>query len=118
MASSGAMRWFIPGANLNRNSLLNRWQIVHRARIPSPDCARRQVSGVDWYRNVTRSLWRSFLRHRGASARLRSKRHSPWSLMVVVEHWWGSDKDVLKTATWARRPSGSTPVDLRLDQRA
>jgi hypothetical protein len=94
---------------LNSRGVLDRWQIVQRATIPGAECENWQVDGVDWrrQRHAFAGGGYSFAVeiHRLACAR---PGKSSWSLMVVVEHWWGADKEVLKTASWARRLSGSS----------
>jgi hypothetical protein len=90
-------------ANLNSGTFLNRWQIVHRTTIPSPDCGRWQVSGVDWrQRHSFTGGGYSFAVEAHTLAFGRAEKPT-WSLIVVVEHWWGSDKEVLRTTTWTRR---------------
>ena|SRR5579863_5778228 len=96
-------------ANPNSGNFLNCWQIVHRATMPSADSEHWHVSGVDWHRqrHVYSGAGYSFTIevHRLAFARAEKP---PWSLMVVVEHWWQTDKEPLRTTTWARRLCGSS----------
>jgi hypothetical protein len=96
-------------ANLNSGSFLNRWQIVHRATIPSPDCERWHVSGVDWHRQRHSFAGGGYSFavevHTLAFGRVEKP---TWSLMVVVEHWWGSEKEAMRTTTWTRCLAGTS----------
>ncbi len=96
-------------ANLNSRGFLDRWQIVHLATLPSADCGHWQVDGVDWrrQRHAFAGGGYSFAVEIHHLTCVRAGRSS-WSLMVVVEHWWGADKEVLKMSSWTRRLSGSS----------
>ncbi len=96
-------------ANLNSRSFLDSWQIIRSATAPSPDCKRWQVGDVDWQRQ------RHAFTGDGCSFAIEIHRlvcagsgAASWSLMVVSEHWWGEDKEALKSSSWARRLSGSS----------
>jgi hypothetical protein len=96
-------------ANLNRSSFLDCWQIIRAATAPGPDCARWQAGGVDWRRQ------RHAFSGDGCSFAIEIHRlafvrpgAASWSLMVVIEHWWGADKEALKSTSWARCLSGSS----------
>jgi len=95
-------------ANLNSGTFLNCWQIVHRATMPGADAEHWRVSEVDWHRQrhaYTGADYSFTIEvHKLASARAEAS----WSLIVVVEHWWQSNKVPLRTTTWARRLSGSS----------
>ncbi len=96
-------------ANLNSRGFLDRWQIVQRATIPTADCEHWQVGEVDWHRHRHAFAGGGYSFaveiHRLACSR---PGKSSWSLMVVVEHWWGADKEALKMSSWARLLAGSS----------
>jgi hypothetical protein len=94
-------------ANLSSNSFLNRWHILHRATIPNPECAQWQVGGVTWrrQRHAFAGDGYSFAVEVHTLAFPREGKRA-WSLMVVTEHWWGRDKEVLRSTTWAKRLAG------------
>ena len=101
-------------ANINSNSFLNCWQIIHRATIPSPDCERWQVSGVDWHRQRHAFLGGGYSFTVEVHAlEFTGDNKAPWSLMVVMEHWWQCDREPLRTTTWARRLSGNSGAIMR-----
>jgi hypothetical protein len=96
-------------ANLNSRGFLDCWQIIRSATAPAPDSARWQAGGVEWrrQRHAFAGDGCSFAIeiHRLTSVRPGA---ASWSLMVVIEHWWGEDKEALRSASWARCLSGSS----------
>lgn len=95
-------------ANLNSGSFLNRWQIIQRATMPALDCHHWRVDHVEWrrQRHVFSGVGYSFALE--VHSLISPGPGKPWSLMVVVEHWWASDKKPVKTLTWARRLAGNS----------
>lgn len=80
---------------------------MRSATAPSRDAACWTVSGVDWRLSrqsfVTPECAATIETH---SLDCRAAR-GPWSILVVVEHWWGPGRVALKSAVWARQLSGS-----------
>ncbi len=96
-------------ANLNAASFLNRWHIVQRATMPTPESVCWEVAGVEWRRErhaFTGGAYSFAVEVHTLASLTRDK--AAWSLMVVVEHWWASGRKALKTTTWVRRLSGSS----------
>jgi hypothetical protein len=99
-----------PDVNLGQSEyrgFIERWLIIRLATAPGPDCDRWHVDGIEWHRQ------RHTLSSDGCCFaieihRLHSTDPAKWSMLVVVEHWWGEKKEPLKSRTWVRRLSGNS----------
>ena len=93
---------------VNDHNFLNFWQILYRATTPRTGQTRWRVGDVDWRKDrhsfsgvdyaVTLEVHHlRYVPRSGAS----------WTLMVVSEHWWDGDGEVLKSNSWARAVAGN-----------
>ena len=95
---------------LSSSAFFARWQAIYAASNPGHLKDRWSVDGVVWVKE-RHYFWGerySFqvevhrLEHRGAE-------RSQWALLVVIERWWGADKEKgLRQTQWCKLLSGSS----------
>jgi len=98
---------------VNDRSFFNAWHILERATCPSAAHTAWNVGDVAWQKerhsfsggSYAISLDVHLLRRaaRGANA---------WQLMVVIEYWWDSEREVIRNSTWARVLNGNPKAVL------
>lgn len=106
---------------VNHRKFLQLWHLVLSATNPGLTADRWQVADVQWSRvrhNYTGHAY-SFSLEIHTLERQRAGRLA-WRLLVVVETWWGSDREPLRAATWARAEAGDAHaiIDWVEEQRA
>lgn len=101
--------------SLNSNAFFALWQSVYYAASPGPDRDRWQVDGVDWRRD-RHLYWSDGYAFQVEAHRLECRERGKilWSLMVVVERWWGEDRSqTIREARWSRLTAGRADQVLR-----
>ena len=106
---------------LRDSRFLPRWHRVYAATNPGLTRDSWEVDGVAW-RRQRHSHWSAEYSFQ-LEVHILDRQGGPrsgWTLLVIVEHWWGPDRDqASRTVEWCRLLKGRTEeVQAWLKQRA
>jgi len=94
---------------VNDRNFINLWQILHRVTCPTLEESRWRVGDVEWRKDRHSFSGCDY----ALALEVHSLQHAAkaglgWKLLVTIEHWWDSDRAVLRSTTWARVVAGSS----------
>lgn len=95
---------------LNSRAFVSQWQALYAASNPGLLKDRWEVGGVAWTRE-RHAFWGGAYSFQFEIHRMEhwSGSNSSWVLLVVVERWWGPDRDKsIREAYWCRSVAGKT----------
>jgi len=95
-------------ANLNSRSFFWQWQNLYAASNPGYLKNHWQVDDVDWTKEG-HSYWGEQYSVQFEIHRLeyRPAKAAEWTLLVVVERWWGPDREkTIRDTSWCRAVNG------------
>lgn len=94
--------------NLNSRSFFWAWQTLYGASNPGHLKDHWQVDGVDWTKE-RHAYWGEHYSVQHEVHRLQYRHGSKveWELLVVVERWWGPDREkAIRDTCWCRAING------------
>ena len=94
---------------LNSSWFFARWQAIYAASNPGHLRDRWSADGVEWIKE-RHYYWGDAYSFQVESHRLehRAAGKAAWSLLVVIERWWGPDKEkAFRQVQWCKLLSGS-----------
>jgi hypothetical protein len=94
---------------LNSTGFFARWQAIYTASNPGHVADHWRVGGVEWIKE-RHYYWGNHYSFQVEAHRLehRDGGKGAWSLLVVIERWWGPNKDKdLRQTQWCKLLSGS-----------
>ncbi|HUK09006.1 MAG TPA: hypothetical protein VLX09_14120 [Stellaceae bacterium] len=94
--------------NLNSRSFVWAWQALYGASNPNHLKDHWRVDGVEW-RKERHAYWGVdySVQHEVHRLEYRHGNKQDWELLVVVERWWGADRDKsIRDICWARAITG------------
>lgn len=93
---------------LNNRSFFWQWQTVYASSNPGHQKDRWKIDGVDWTKE-RHAYWGDQYSVSLEVHRLEYRRNDnvEWQLLVVIERWWGPDRQKgIRDTTWCKLISG------------
>jgi hypothetical protein len=94
--------------SLNSRSFFWQWRAVYASSNPGQLKDRWEVGGVEWSRE-RHTYWGGHYSVQLEIHRLEQRRGAAphWQLLVVIERWWGPDRDKsIRDTAWCKLISG------------